>query len=92
MGKQVVKLLPQCSNLSSYKLDSIYAYNELKSMIEEFMIQQPKRLKPLKVIVYHHLDLDKVVELEEMLKNQSDLTSQLQFTFKYVKLNYQGGY
>ena len=44
-------------------------------MIEEFIIQQPKRLKPLKVIVMIELDLDKVVELEEMLTNQSDLTS-----------------
>ncbi len=55
-------------------------------MIEEFLIQQPKRLKPLKVIVKTWLCLDEVVELEEMLKNQSDLTSQLQFTFEEVVL------
>ena len=44
-------------------------------MIEEFLIHQPKRLKALKVIVKNELSLDKVVELEEMLRNQSDLTS-----------------
>ncbi len=44
-------------------------------MIEEFMIHQAMRLKPLKVIVKDYLNLDEVVELEEMLLNQSDLTS-----------------
>ncbi len=50
------------------------------------MIQQPKRLKPLKVYVTCRLNLDEVVELEEMLRNQSDLTSLLQFTFEEVGL------
>ncbi len=68
-----MKLLPKCTNLSSYTIDRINM-NELKSMIEEFMIQKPKRLKPLKVIVENYLNLDDVVELEEMLLNQSDLT------------------
>ncbi len=57
IGNQVVKLLPKCTNLSSYTIrygnDNIL--NELKSMIEEFMIHQPKRLKPLKVIVKESL-------------------------------------
>ncbi len=44
-------------------------------MIEEFVIHKPNRLKPLKVIVNSGLDLDEVVEFEEMLRNQSDLTS-----------------
>ncbi len=71
-----MKLLPQCKNLSSYTIKSKYnVCNELKSMIEEFLIQIPKRLKPLKVIVKDYLNLDEVVELEEMLLNQSDLTS-----------------
>ncbi len=56
------------------------------------MIQQPKRLKPLKVIVKRRLHLDKVVELEEMLTNQSDLTSLLQFTFEQVELKKDGRY
>ncbi len=64
-----------CTNLSSYTVSSKNVFDELKSMIEEFLIQQPKRLKPLKVIVKRMLDLDDVVELEEMLRNQSNLTS-----------------
>ncbi len=49
---QVVKLLPKCTNLSSYTINSFYnVKNELKSMIEEFKIHQPKRLKPLKITV-----------------------------------------
>ena len=59
-------------------------------MIEEFMIHQPKRLKPLKVIVQRSLDLGNVVKLEEMLRNQSDLTSLLQFTFEQVILEKNG--
>ncbi len=67
-----MKLLPKCTNLSSYTIDSsrYIVYDELERMIEEFMIQQPKRLKPLKVILEELLDLDEVVELEEMLTNQ----------------------
>ena len=57
IGNQVVKLLPKSTNLSSYTIplatyvnDNVL--NELKSMIEEFMIHQPtKRLKPLNIIV-----------------------------------------
>ncbi len=70
-----MKLLPKCTNLSSYTISSDNVENELKSMIEEFMIHQPKRLKPLKVYVTSWLNLDEVVKLEEMLRNQSDLTS-----------------
>ena len=68
-----MKLLPKCTNLSSYATDNVL--KELKCMIEEFMNHQPKRLKPLKVIVKNYLNLDDAVELEEMLRNQSDLTS-----------------
>ena len=50
------------------------------------MIHQPKRLKPLQVIVKNSLNLDEVVELEEMLTNKSYLTSLLQFTFEGVAL------
>ncbi len=69
-------MLPKCTNLSSYTIVIYFnLWNELKSMIEEFMIHKPKRLKPLKVIVKRELYLDEIVQLEEMLKNQSDLTS-----------------
>ena len=54
VGKQVAKLLPKFTNLSSYSIESWFSFsveNDLKSMIEEFMNHQPKRLKPLKVFV-----------------------------------------
>ncbi len=61
--------MPKCRNLSSYTFDHRDFKNELKSMIEEFMIHEHKRLKPLKVYVKNWLKLEEVVELEKMLRN-----------------------
>ncbi len=77
LGAQVSSMLPECTKLSSYTMNhgisSILSYNELKSIIEGFMVHQSMRVKPLNIKVSNFLNLDDVIDLENMLKNHQNL-------------------